>query len=174
MKIAGHIIGFVALFLFICSYQLRDKRRLLVVQTAATVLICLQYLLIGAYTGFALNIVCAARNVIYYHRDKRFFSGWLPPLLLAGIMAVVSVFSWEGYHSLLIIVGLMINTVCLGVCTTQNLRKSILLTCSMLAAYNVFAGSISGFINESLSVASAAVGLVRFAKEIRAGKATEG
>ncbi|MBQ8683599.1 MAG: YgjV family protein [Clostridia bacterium] len=170
MEIIGHILGFIALFLFIWSYQLREPRPLLLVQTAATALLCLQYFLIGAYSGFALNIVCIVRNILYYHRDKKWLSGWVPPVLLATAMAGVSLFSWEGYHSLLIILGLMINTVCMGVCNTQNLRKSVLLTCSMLAAYNVFVGSVSGFINESLSVASAVIGLIRFTRKGSAGK----
>ena len=167
MKMAGHIVGFAALLLFIYSYQLREKRPLLIVQTGATALICLQYLLIGAYSGFALNLVCLVRNGVYYKRDDTHVAGWAPPLILAGLMAVVSLFSWEGAHSLLIVVGLMINTVCLGVCQPQGLRKSILLTCSMLAAYNVFAGSLFGFINESLSVLSAAVGLIRYSRAER-------
>lgn len=164
-EIIGHVLGFAALFLFVWSYQLKEKRSLLVVQTVATLLICLQYLLLEAYSGFGLNIVCILRNLVYYNRHKRLFSGWLPPFLLAGMMAVVSLFSWEGYHSLLIIIGLMVNTVCMGLCDQQTLRKSVVLTCSMLTGYNLFAGSPAGAINEIFSVISALVGIYRFRNE---------
>jgi hypothetical protein len=162
MEIIGHILGFIALFLFIWSYQLRETRPLLLVQTAATALLCLQYFLIGAYSGFALNIVCIVRNILYYHRDKKWLSGWVPPVLLATAMAGVSLFSWEGYHSLLIILGLMINTVCMGVLNAQNLRKSVLLTCFLIFLYNLIAGSYSGMLSESISWISALIGVIRY------------
>ena len=165
MRAVGHIVGFVALLLFIFSYQLKEKRQLLVAQTAATALLCLQYLLLDASSGFGLNIVCILRNVVYYYRDKKIFSGWAPPLVLAGAMAVVGAFSWEGYHSLFILFGLMINTVCMGVCNQQNLRKSVVLTCSMLTMYNLFAKTPAGAVNEMLSVVSAVVGILRYRKE---------
>ncbi|MBQ9083050.1 MAG: YgjV family protein [Clostridia bacterium] len=160
----GHIIGVIAIGLYFLSYQIFDKKKLLFVQTLATAMMCLQYILIGAYSGFGLNIVCIIRNLLFYHRDKKALSGVWLPVLLAVVMAVVSLFSWDGYHSLLIILGLMINTVCMGICDSQNLRKSVLLTCPMIMIYNVFAHSYSGIISETISLISAAIGIVRYKK----------
>ena len=100
MEMIGHILGVIAIGLFFLSYQIFEKKKLLIVQTLATTLLCLQYLLIGAYSGFVLNIVCVIRNFLYFHRDKKFFSGIWLPILLALVMALVSLFSWDGYHSL--------------------------------------------------------------------------
>lgn len=162
LEIIGHILGFIAIGLFFVSYQIFDKRRLVLTQTMATALLCLQYLLIGAYSGFALNVVCIIRNALYYFRDKKENKGLILPILLAGVMLAVSVFSWEGYHSLLIISGLVINTVCMGVFNAQNLRKSVLLTCVLVLIYNIFEGSYSGMISESVSWTSALIGVIRY------------
>ncbi len=164
MKILGHCIGGVAIVMFFLSYQVSEKKKLLVVQTLATALICLQYILIGAYSGFALNIICIIRNLLFYHRDKKPLSGVWLPIVLAVVMAGVSLFSWDGYHSLLIVGGLMINTVCMGVCDAQNLRKSVLVTCPMVFVYNLIALSYSGMISESISFISALIGILRFRK----------
>ena len=162
METIGHIIGIVAIGLFFLSYQIFEKKKLLIVQTLATTLLCLQYLLIGAYSGFVLNIVCVIRNFLYFHRDKKFFSGIWLPILLALVMALVSLFSWDGYHSLLIILGLMINTVCMGIFDPQNLRKSVLITCPLVLAYNIFEASYSGMVSETVSLISAAIGIIRY------------
>ena len=162
MELVGHGLGLVAIGLFFLSYQIFDKKKLLLVQTSATALICLQYLLIGAYSGFALNIVCIIRNFLYYFRDQKGRSGIVLPVLLALLMAAVSLFSWDGYHSLLIIGGLMINTVCMGIFDSQNLRKSVLITCPMVFAYNLLSGSYSGMVSESISFLSAAIGIIRY------------
>ena len=167
MEIVGHVFGAVAIGLFFLSYQVFDKKKLLIVQTVATAMMCLQYILIGAYSGFGLNIVCIIRNILFYHRDKKLLSGIWLPVTLALIMAVISLFSWDGYHSLLIIAGLMINTVCMGIFDSQRLRKSILLTCPMILVYNVFVASYSGMVSETMSIISAVIGIIRYDKTAR-------
>lgn len=163
-EIIGHIFGVIAVGLFFLSYQISDKKKLLIVQTVATAMLCLQYILIGAYSGFGLNIVCIIRNILYFHRDKKGHSDVWLPFALAFVMAMVSLLSWDGYHSLFIIFGLMINTVCMGIFNTQNLRKSILLTCSLVLVYNLFEGSYGGAISESMSLISAIIGIIRYKK----------
>ena len=167
LELIGHILGFIAIAFYFLSYQVHDKKKLIIVQSVATDLICIQYILIGAYSGFALNIVCLIRNFFFYHREKKFFSARSIPYAFALVMAAVSAFSWDGLHSLLIVGGLMINTVCLGVCNTQNLRKSILLTSSMIIVYNIFAHSYSGITSESISILSALIGIIRYCRESR-------
>ena len=157
----GQIIGFIALFFFCISYQVKNKSRLIAVQTVATSLICVQYLLIGAYSGFALNVVCVVRNFAFSIKDKRESNSPLIPVLFAVLMLFVGAFSWEGYHSILILAGLAINTVCMGVCRVSLFRKTVILTCSLIFAYNLCVFSISGMINESISIVAAAVGILR-------------
>lgn len=164
MEIIGQIFGIVAIGMFFLSYQIFDKKKLLSVQTFATAMLCLQYILIGAYSGFGLNIVCIIRNILYYRRDKKGNSGIWLPIMLALTMAIVSLFSWDGYHSIFIVFGLMINTVCLGVCDSQNLRKSILISCLLTLVYNLFELSYSGAINETISWISAIIGIIRYKK----------
>ena len=167
MEIIGHAFGVVAIGMFFLSYQIFDKKKLLLVQTFATAMLCLQYILIGAFSGFGLNIVCIIRNIQYYERDKKGNSGIWLPIMLALTMAIVSLFSWDGYHSIFIISGLMINTVCMGVCDSQNLRKSILISCPLILVYNLFELSYSGAISETISLISAIIGIVRYKKAAR-------
>lgn len=163
VKIIGHIIGFCSIALFCLSVQVNDKRKIIVIQTIATIGNCLQYLLIGAYSGFLLNVVCVARNLIFTNKDKKAFSGKWIPYAMAGVMAILSAFSWEGYYSLFIIIGLMVNTICLGVLDdAQAFRKSTLISCPLVLIYNIFAGSYSGIVSEGISIGSSIVGIIRY------------
>lgn len=164
MELFGHILGFVAVCVFFISYQVYEKRKLLLLQSLATGILSLQYLLLGAWSGFGLNLVCLLRNFCFYHRDKRFFEGKFWPPAFALLMAGVSILSWDGYHSLFIILGLMLNTLCMGFLNAQGLRKSILLSCPLIIAYNVFEMSVAGIINESISIVSALIGIARYHK----------
>ena len=73
VTLIGHILGFISVGLFFYSYQRTKKSKIMIIQTVATALSCVQYLLIGAFSGFALNFVCIFRNFIYYYRDKNPF-----------------------------------------------------------------------------------------------------
>ena len=162
METIGHIIGFCALILIFISYQIHDKKKLILIQTISTTLVCIQYILIGAYSGFALNIVCIIRNIIFYNRDKKFFSSLFFPIFFACVIPLISLLSWDGYYSIFIVIGLMINTICLGICSAQNLRIASLLCCTLIIIYNVFCHLWGGVLNEFLAIASSAVGLYRY------------
>lgn len=165
MRIIGHILGILAIGLFFLSYQISEKKKLLVVQTLATTCMCLQYACLGAYAGFASNIVCIIRNILFYYRKKdTTFGKWLP-VGLALVMGVVSVLGWDGYYSLFVIVGLMVNTLCMGYLEPQGLRKSVLFTCTLIILYDAFTGSYAGLVSEALSIVSAVIGIVRYRKE---------
>jgi hypothetical protein len=165
MEILGHILGAVAVLLFVSSYQLFDKRKLLMVQTAATVMLSLQYLCLGAYSGLILSGLCIVRNVVYYKRDSvKLFRSRAIPFLFGAAMEVCSIFAWDGWHSVFILAGIAGNTVCMGLFDAQGLRKSILFTHPMIFTYNCFEGAVAGAINEGVSIISAAVGIIRYNK----------
>ena len=163
--IIGQILGLVALAFTALSYQMNDNRKLLVMQTISTAMFCVHYYLIGAAPGLTLNIICILRNLIYYNRDKKIFSGWLFPILFSLSQGIVGIFSWQGWYSILIIVGLMINTLFLALPSAQTIRKSILLTSSLILVYDIFVLSIGGIINEALAILSSVIGIIRLRKK---------
>lgn len=162
VTLTGHALGFIAVILFFYSYQVKSKRSLMTIQTVATALSCIQYLLIGALSGFSLNIVCIIRNFIFYFRDKKQSKNLISPVLLSLCIAGASILSWEGTHSLLITLGLVVNTMCMGLFDARTFRKTILISSSLILVYNIFAASYSGMLSESISLISVIIGIVRY------------
>ena len=58
VQVIGQIVGIIATLITALSYQMNTKRSLLIVQTTATACTCLSYMLLGATSGFALNVLC--------------------------------------------------------------------------------------------------------------------
>lgn len=164
-QIIGQILGILATVITGISYQMNTKRSLLLVQTAATACTCLAYLFLGAASGFALNVVCIIRNVVFYFQKGSGKGHMIPALLLATAMVVLGTLSWQGPVSLLIIAALAANTVFLSFGNPQLLRKSILGTSSLVLLYNIFVFSLGGIANESLAIVSSIVGIVRFRRD---------
>ncbi|MBQ8408496.1 MAG: YgjV family protein [Clostridia bacterium] len=164
-EIIGQLIGIVAPILTIITYQLNTKNKMFTVLTAATVCTCVSYLLLGATSGFVLNIVCIVRNICYCLQKEGTRGMYISGGIFAAVMCALGAFSWQGTHSLLIIAALAINTVYMSFGKPQLLRKSILLTSTLVLIYNIIEFSLGGIINESLALGSAVVGIVRFWKE---------
>ncbi len=147
------------------SYQFKDKKKILISLILANVLMSINFLFLGGITNAVLNAVCAVRCLVYYNRDKKFFSHKAIPPLFSVIIAAAGALSWQNYFSLLVIVALTANNLVLAYCSPQTLRKSLLITCPMMLAYAIIFFSIGGIINEVLAITSAVVGIVRYRKK---------
>ncbi|MBE6585809.1 MAG: YgjV family protein [Ruminococcaceae bacterium] len=165
IEIIGQVVGIVAVVISFLTYQMKSKRGILAMLSCATVLFCIHYACLKAPVGVFLNIVGIIRNLCYYHSDKKILSSKFVPIILASAMGVLGIITWEGVHSLFFVVGLMLNTLAMGYFGPQNLRKSLLLTCTLIFIYNACTFSIGGMINETVAVISAIIGLVRYRRE---------
>ena len=160
--VIGQILGIIATIITFTSYQINSKRGLLITQTAATLFTCISYLFLGATSGFALNIICIVRNVIFYFVDSKSKWNYISVSVLALCMVGLGALSWQGAISLLVIIALSVNTVIMSLGKPQLLRQSVLLTSSMILVYNIFVFSLGGIVNESVAIVSSAIGIVRF------------
>lgn len=164
MELAGQIFGWITALLTFLSYQCKQHKTLIVVNTLATVSICISYLFLGARSGMLLNVVCLIRNFIIYKKDIKIFSYSFWPYVLAGTMAVVGALSWQGMMSLLIVTALAVNTLFLYFPDVQKLRKTILITSTMVLIYNVYYSVWGGVVNELIAMTSALIGIYRYRK----------
>jgi len=166
-EIIGQILGLVATVITVVSYQANDKKKLLIIQSVATLSTCLGYLFLAAWSGFALNIVCLVRNGVFFflNKNQRGTMYRAVAILLAVCMVALGALSWQGWVSLLIIVALALNTLFMAFGTPQVLRCSVLFTSTLVLLYNVFVFSIGGMLNEGLAIVSSAVGVIRYRKK---------
>lgn len=162
--IAGQALGIFATVLTFVSYQTNKKNTLLIIQSAATLCTCISFLLLGASTGFALNIVCLARNITFFFQKSKTRINYISAGVFTVLMIALGALSWQGMISLLMIAALGINTVFISLGDPQLLRKSILLTSTMVIIYNIFVFSIGGIANEGISIVSSVIGIIRFRK----------
>ena len=158
----GQGLGILATLITLLSYQTNRNRRLLALQTAATLSNGLSYLFLQAYSGFALNLLCIVRNLIYYRQKPKTTVNRLSAVLLSLGMILLGLYSWQGPASLLIMSALAINTVFMSFGSPQLLRKSILLTSILILVYNVIVFSLGGIANESVALISSVIGIIRF------------
>lgn len=162
IEIIGQVISVIAVIITFLTYQMKSTKAIYITLSVATCVSCTAYALLGGFTALGLNLLSIVRNISYCYvkKDTRF--GKVLPFLLATAMTVLSIFLWEGYHSLFFVVGIALNTLAMGYFAPNNLRKSLLLTCSLILIYNIFIPSIGGIINEVVAISSSVIGLIRY------------
>ena len=169
-ELIGQIFGIVAPIITFVSYQVNSKKKLLILQTAATLSTCLSYMFLGASSGFALNIVCIIRNVAFFFQNSKSKMNMISAIILAAVMGGLGFLSWEGPISLLVIIALAANTIFMSFGNAQLLRQSVICTSSMILIYNIFVFSIGGIINESVAIVASVIGIITFVNRKRGKK----
>ena len=158
----GQILGIVATLIITSAYQANTKKGLLMIQTPGIAVLCVSYLLLGASSGFALNLVCVLRNLgCFFVKEKTKLYYAMTGVLMVA-MGVMGFLSWESYISLILIVALVANTFFIALGKPQILRYSIVITSTMCLIYNVVVFSVGGILLEAISVVSAIVGSIRY------------
>ena len=157
----GQILGILAIILGFITYQVKSQSRLLLIQSSVAFVFSVHYLLLGAYSGMAMNIVAVMRNFAYDYRVKKGIESKSIPIFFVSLQALMCALTWEAWYSVFILFGLCINSYCMSFKSSQNIRKSILVTCPMVFTYNVFAGSIGGSVFEAVAFTSGLIGIIR-------------
>ncbi len=159
--VTGQILGGVAVVLGFISYQMKTQRQLIAAQVATCAIFCIHYLMIGAMSGMALNIIALIRGIFYYYRNKRQSNDIAIPIIFTAVMVTVGIFTWEAWYSIFVLLGLTINTLCMALANPQKVRASILITSPLVIIYDALALSLGGIVYESVAIVSAAIGIVR-------------
>lgn len=162
MNIITQIIGIAAMFFSVFSFQMNKHKHIMLMQILATSLFGLQYFLLGAYTGMAVDIVATVRGIIFYNRDKKWAQNKLWIVLFALTFIISGIFTWQGTASLLVIVAMILNTFSFSFTNPKLVRSTILVSSPLMLIYNIITGSIGGIINEICVEISSVIGLVRY------------
>ena len=165
IMLIGQALGIVAVILGFVTYQMKSPKALLIVNLITCGVFCLHYLMIGAYSGMALNIISVIRNFTYFQLGKKgsVAKGWA--IAFSIVMGVMGVLSWQNWYSIFVVLGLIINSYCMSFSNPQNIRKSILVTSPLVLIYDVLVLSVGGAVYESIAIVSAVIGIVRTYKK---------
>ena len=173
--IIGQTFGVLAVILGFVTYQLKTSKAVMYTQSVVALAFIAHYALIGAYSGCALNAVCCVRNFVYAKRDVKALDHPVIPVIFAAIMAALGALSWQGWPSLFVIAGLIINSFGMRFRNPQNIRRTILISSPLVIVYDAIYRSYGGVIYESVAIASSVIGLIRYGRDGKnTGKGTSG
>ncbi|MBR2384503.1 MAG: YgjV family protein [Clostridia bacterium] len=170
MKIAGEIIGFFAILFNFLIYQQKKRKSVLKVKLLSDISWALHYGLLTAFSGMAVCIVGTARETTFLLTDdkkekRRYF------LLAFAIIAVItSILTMKDLFGLLPALASLIAVFSYWQ-QNPNLTKILGIPISItMLTYDIMRFSITGIINEILTLISILVFFVFSNKKVKAEK----
>lgn len=143
------IIGVVAWIMLGLSYYRKDTDRILVFQIIGTLLYCIHYGLLGAWSGL---FICACQTLFdfgYYKtdKDKYIYMASVPIRIIGGL------FGFQSFIDILPITASLTD----GYTLTKKKKTVVfgaVISYTMWVIYDIFVGSISGAVTDGMIVLS--------------------
>ena len=164
LRTIGQIIGFAGTALFILSFQIKENKKLFLMQLLSFAISVVHYFMIGAITGSGIMLINVLRCVVmYFYNDKSWARWKIWPVVLVAAYVANTVLTWDTWLSLLPLIGTL---ACTYGCWSRNPRTirmaNLLLGSPTWLVYDIVQGSVSASIMESLTIISILVSLVRY------------
>ena len=143
------IIGFVAWVLLGLSYYRKDTDHILVFQVISTILFCLHYFLLGAYSGLLICVYEVIRDYSYYKTDKDNY-------IFLGSAFVYGVSAYLTFSSLLDLFPYFASLIDGFFLTKKRVIVvfGAIVTYTLWLIYDLYALSYSGAITDGIIIVS--------------------
>lgn len=164
--IISQVFVAVAMLCLGISYLIKDKKKIMILCILYSVFYGGQYLLLGAITGFAMNIVSIIRNIWFYINAKKNKSNSRAILIVLWVIAIVSgVLTFKDFTSLIPIAASILFTYSVWQDNNRVYKFMALPISALWISYNVFFKSIFGIIAELVLLMFEIIGIIKLLKK---------
>lgn len=161
--IIAQIIGFIALGLLVILFQKDNRSIMLRLMLVAAALFSVHFLLLGAFTGAAMNGLNVLRSYVFERRNnKKWAKAWWWPFVFVAAVIVLGLVTWGGYRSIFVIIAVSTQTAAFWMNNTRKIRLISLISPPCWFVYNIIVGSVPGMLTEVMILGSLLVGIYRF------------
>ena len=164
MKTFATIIGITAAVLFVLSYQIKARRGIIFCSAASRVFYVLQYLLLGALEGAALDIAAFVVSVLAQKNN----GGWMkrhPRLSAIGaglFVTAIGLLFYKNIFSLIAIAGVLFETGGLWLKHERHIRIVSFFGAPCWLAYNLVSSAYGSAIGNIMTMLSILIAIVRY------------
>ncbi len=162
-ELAVQAIGFVGVAFFIASYQIKSNRALFLCQMIGCIIFCVQFFILGAYTGAIGLIINIIRNLLLVKRkDWKWVDRRSTMLVILALLTAMTIYTWNGAISLLPFISVAVTTIGYWSNNAQKIRLSQFIGSPCTLLYDVLIRSWGGVLSETITLASIIVSVIRF------------
>ena len=164
MKTASLIAGLSAVALYLLCFQLKSAKKIIACKLLSSVLYVLQYVLLSAFVGAAMDSAAVVTSFFAYKKDTKLVKKFKIPILVVlhlGIV-IIGLLLYENPFSILPIFGVLFESAAGWMKTEKMIRFISLLAAPCWLIYNLVAGAYGSAVGSVLAIISIILALVRY------------
>ncbi len=164
MNTIALIVGLAAVALFLLSFQFPKRRAIIACNVASRVLYILQYLLLGAFEGAAMDISAIPSSVLAARKHLPFVTRnrWGILAGVNGFIIALGILVWQDRLSWVPIVGVLLETNAMWFTREKHIRLLSLACLPFWLFYNVRCGAYGSALGNVLAAVSIVSAMLRY------------
>ena len=150
------------------SYQSKSRKKIVLFNLFSLISAGISYMLLSAYSGFAMIIIAIIRNIIFIldekKNGKRNTNGKNDYIILAFLLFlsfIAAFFTFRGILSMLSVVASTLYTISVWQKNTKVYKVLGIPIATLWMLYNIYIFSILGIILETIILISSIIGYVK-------------
>ena len=161
MYIAAQVVGVLAVVLFAFSYQLKKRSNIIILNAISNLLYMIQYILLGAFDGAAMNVLTATSGICAGNKGRKFIKKHTKLIISAfclGITITGSIF-YKNIFSISSIIAALLQAVALWVTNEKYIRYLSFCATPFWLIFNIanqafgsILGNIMAFVSIGLAI----------------------
>lgn len=162
-ELAVQAIGFAGVAFFIASYQIKSNKALFLCQMIGCAIFCVQFFIMGAYTGALSLIINIIRNLLLIKiKDWKWVGSKVTMFAILAVSVGVTAYTWDGWISLLPFILVAATTVGYWSNNARKIRLSQFVGSPCVLLYDILIHSWGGVLNETITLTSIIISVIRF------------
>ncbi len=161
------VVGILAVVLFLLSYQMKNRRGIIITNAVSRALYILQYLLLGAYSGAVLDVLGMISAIVAERKHLKFIKTRLKSvflsinlvIIIAGLIIAVSN---KSVLDIFPIIGVLLHTSAFWISDVKIIRRVSLLGSPFWFIYNFLSRAYGSAIGDILTIISIVIAMIKY------------
>lgn len=164
METLALIVGLAAVFFFLLSFQFPKRGAIIACNVVSRVLYILQYLLLLAFEGAAMDISAIPSSMLAARKHTPFVEKHRIPILISvnAVVIGIGMLVWRGWLSAIPVVGVLFETNALWMTEERRIRRYSLAALPFWLFYNVRCGAYGAALGNVLAGGSIVMAIFRY------------
>ena len=164
MKIyIGNFLGFIAIVLFVLSYQLKKRKSIIVCNAVSRSFYVMQYVVLGAFSGAVLDSVGVAISALVVNKQTRYKNiKKIMVILLYMVIVASSIFMSDDIFSVFSFIGVTLELSAFLFSREKYVRIVSLVSQPFWLVYNLHFFALSSALGNCIAIVSIVISMCRY------------
>jgi hypothetical protein len=171
LEIIATVIGGIAAAIYVASYQCKKRKWILFLGALSRMLFILQYILLGAFSGTALDLIAILAALVAGKKDHPTLKKLLVPIIVVIHVAILvtSILLSQSLYDIVVLLAATFCVAALWFTKERIIRAVSFLSSPCWLVYNLSSKAYFSAVSDSFAILSLLIAIWRY--DIRKKKA---